>query len=189
MRVVVDRKNPVSILKYAAYRARRDMQFSGIFLCDFFAAAAYAMATVYLLHSVQLTLAGLVASGALLLVVIAAQAIKILGVIVLEKRGGDAREFIGSDTLVTDGVYAVSRNPVYLVAILQSLAWSLILLVGALTPPYDACLALAALLIPIGHFLSIDRLIIPNEEAALKSAHPEAFAAYAAKVDRWFGRA
>jgi protein-S-isoprenylcysteine O-methyltransferase Ste14 len=188
MSVAFDPSRPWFLVRFFVYRLRRDLQFSGIFLCDFFAAAAYAGASVHMLHVVQFGLCTLVAAGALLLIVIAAQALKILGVISLEKRGGDAREFIGSDTLVTDGVYAFSRNPVYLVAILQSLVWSVILLIGAMTPPGDAFLFAAAFVIPVAHFVSIDRLIIPNEESALKAAHPQAFAEYAAQVNRWIGR-
>lgn len=187
MSVAFDRKRPWSVIEFLLRRIRQDLQFSGIFLCDLGAAAAYAIATVYLLHAVVLPLCALAEIGVLAVLVLAAQAVKILWVISLEKRGGDAREFVGSATLVTDGVYGFSRNPVYLAAIVQSLFWSLILLRGAIVPPADPLLFASALLIPVGHFLSIDKLIIPNEEAALKRVHPEAFAAYASRVNRWLG--
>jgi len=187
MSVAFDRKRPWSVIAFLVRRIREDLQFSGIFLCDLGAAAAYAVATVYLLHAVALPLRAVAEIGVLALFIIAAQAVKILWVISLEKRGGDAREFIGSETLVTDGVYGFSRNPVYLVAIVQSVIWSLLLLRGAFAGPADLFLVAAALLIPVGHFLGIERLIIPNEEAAMMRAHPEAFAAYANRVNRWFG--
>jgi len=188
MSIAFDHSKTWSAVKFLACRLRRDMQFSGIFLCDFFAAVAFALASVYLLNEVKFTLCGAIAAAIFFALVVIAQGAKIFGVILLEKRGGDAREFIGSDTLVTDGAYRYSRNPVYLVSILQSVAWSLLLLVGALTQPLHLALAAAALVIPVAHFVSIDRLIIPNEEEALRRVHPQSFADYAARVNRWFGR-
>jgi protein-S-isoprenylcysteine O-methyltransferase Ste14 len=175
-------------MNFLIQRIRLDLQFSRIFLCDFLAASAYAVATIYMLQEVALPVDAVIEIGALALLIVAAQAVKIAGVILLEKRGGDAREFAGSQTLVTDGAYAFSRNPVYLVTLIQSGLWSLLLLRGALLAPISLVLILAATLIPVGHFLSIDRLVIPNEEAALRRVHPEAFAAYARRVNRWFGR-
>jgi protein-S-isoprenylcysteine O-methyltransferase Ste14 len=175
-------------MNFLIQRIKLDLQFSRIFLCDFLAASAYAVATVYMLHEVALTVDARIEMGVLAFLILAAQAVQIAGVILLEKRGGDAREFAGSQTLITDGAYAFSRNPVYLVALLQSGLWSLLLLRGALLAPVSLVLILAATLIPAGHFLSIDRLVVPKEEAALRSVHPEAFAAYTRRVNRWFGR-
>lgn len=187
MSVAFDRKQPWTLVSFLFRRIGQDLQFSGIFLCDFVAALAYTLATLYLLHEVELPVGALIEMAILALLIVAAQAAKIVGVILLEKCGGDAREFIGSKTLVTHGAYAFSRNPVYLVAIVQSGLWSLLLLRGELVAPIHPLLILAALVFLVGHFLGVDRLIIPNEEAALKSAHPEAFAAYANRVNRWLG--
>ena len=116
-----------ALLNFLADRVRRDLQFSNIFRVDFAAALAYTAATLYLLarndlfpHAAPVLLA-LVAAYAVLHVV------KILLVIYLERRGGDAREFVGSERLVTSGVYAFSRNPVYVLSLVQSFVWSLIL--------------------------------------------------------------
>ncbi len=176
-------------LALAARRIGRDMQFSRIFLVDLAATLAYGATTLLLLDRGAppplgarfLLLAG-AAYGLLL-------ALKIGLVVYLEKRGGDARQFVASETLVTGGVYAFSRNPVYLVSLLQSLAWSFGLIGFAFAS--DAPCALALLAAPAllyGHYWGMDRLIIPNEEAALRSRHQDAFAAYCGRVNRWLGR-
>lgn len=177
-----------ALLNFLADRVRRDLQFSNIFRVDFAAALAYTAATLYLLarndlfpHAAPVLLA-LVAAYAVLHVV------KILLVIYLERRGGDAREFVGSERLVTSGVYAFSRNPVYVLSLVQSFVWSLILVcLGA--GHANAWLAHAlALTLLYAHYWGMDRLIVPHEEAALRRKHPEEFAAYCARVRRWFGR-
>lgn len=178
-----------SFLALAARRVRQDMQFSRIFLVDLATASAYAATTALLfLHGAPspegaraLLVAGVI-YGLLL-------ALKIRLVIYLEMRGGDARQFVGSQKLVTRGVYAYSRNPVYVVSLLQSLAWSLGLLgVGAASDSLYAVSLLAAPALLYGHYWGMDRLIVPHEEAVLHTRHPDAFAAYCARVNRWFGR-
>lgn len=187
MSLSVDNKR-ASILGFVAQRFRQDLQFSRIFLVDFVACAAYAAMTLLLLGLADPTLQGaraLIFAGLGWIVFFV---LKILLVVYLEKRGGDAREFVGSETLVTSGVYAFSRNPVYVMSLLQSLCWSLGLVgLGLGGHPYAwlACLAAPALL--YGHYWGMDRLIVPNEEAALRAKHPEEFAAYCARVNRWFG--
>ncbi len=114
--------------------------------------------------------------------------LKILLVVDLERRGGDAREFVGSETLVTEGFYAYSQNPVYVVTLLQSLAWSLGLF-GLALADYPSGLSFAAAsALLYAHYWAIDRLVVPHEEAALRAKHPDAFAAYCARVNRWLGR-
>ncbi len=177
-----------AVLAFFTERVRRDLQFSNIFRVDFTASIAYSAATLFFLAGAELSpqlapvLLELVSTYAVL------HAIKILLVIYLEKQGGDAREFIGSEQLVTRGVYAFSRNPVYVLSLVQSFVWSLILIcLGAGSPHAWLSYALAAALL-YGHYWGMDRLIIPHEEAALRRRHPEAFATYCARVRRWFGR-
>jgi protein-S-isoprenylcysteine O-methyltransferase Ste14 len=169
-------------------RIRQDLQFSGIFTCDFLASFAHVGALIYLLAVRRLPHDALVDMGLLLGLFLLLHAAKIAMIFFLEWHGGDAREFIGSDSLVTNGVYKYSRNPAYLISILQSIVWSLLLLRGALAAQPETVAIAAAIIVPILHFVSIDRWIIPNEEAALRRAHPQAFARYTQTVNRWFGR-
>lgn len=169
-------------------RVRRDLQFSNIFLVDFCVAAAYAIATLFFSARNTVDIPQAREIALLVLAYIALHIGKILLIVHLEKQGGDARQFVGSDQLVTGGVYALSRNPVYLISLVQSAIWSLGLVVLT-AQGGDQWLAIAlgfALL--YAHYWGQDRLIIPNEEAALLQRHPQAFPAYCARVNRWFGR-
>ncbi|WP_424362647.1 methyltransferase family protein [Methylocystis parvus] len=180
---------PTSILAFIAQRIRQDLQFSRIFLVDFAASASYAATTLILLGLADPTEGGVrsllfAALGWALFFVL-----KVLLVVYLEKRGGDAREFVGSETLVTSGVYAWSRNPVYVMSFIQSLCWSIGLVgLGLSGHPYGGLALLAAPTLLYGHWWGMDQLIVPHEEAALRARHGEAFAAYCARVNRWFGR-
>ena len=49
---------------------------------------------------------------------------KVLVITHLDKQGGDARTYVKSAALVTDGPYGYSRHPTYLVAMVQFLLWS-----------------------------------------------------------------
>jgi protein-S-isoprenylcysteine O-methyltransferase Ste14 len=179
----------ISLVAFLADRVRRDLQFSRIFLVDLAACAAYTASTLLLLGLAVPTVQGVGALifaglGWVLLFVL-----KIALVVYLEKSGGDAREFIGSETLVTTGVYTFSRNPVYVMSLLQSFCWSLGLVgLGHSGHPYAGLAYAAAPALLYGHYWGMDRLIVPNEEAALRARHPEEFAAYCAKVNRWLGR-
>lgn len=180
---------PASLMAFIAQRVRQDLQFSRIFLVDFAASAAYAATTLLLLGFADPS-----PRGGLALIVAALGwviffALKILLVVYLEKAGGDAREFVGSETLVTSGVYAFSRNPVYVMSLFQSLCWSLGFVGLGLSGQPHAWLAfLAAPGLLYGHYWGMDRLIVPHEEAALRAKHPEQFAAYCSRVNRWLGR-
>ncbi|PPD43679.1 MAG: hypothetical protein CTY15_09050 [Methylocystis sp.] len=179
---------PSSVFGFIAKRIRQDLQFSRIFLVDLAASAAYAATTLLLL-----SLAHPGEEGARALILAAAGwalfcGLKIALVVYLEKRGGDARQFVGSETLVMSGVYAWSRNPVYVMSLAQSLCWSLGLVgLGLGGHPYALLAYVAAPALLYGHWWGMDHLIVPNEEAALRAKHPEAFAAYCARVNRWFG--
>lgn len=175
-------------LSFMAERFRRDLQFSNIFKVDFVASAGYTIATIYLLRQHDTSFHAAPLLMPLAFAYAALHVLKIMLVIYLERQGGDAREFVGSEQLVTTGFYAYSRNPVYVMSIAQSVVWSLFLVcLGAGQRDAFIAYALAPLLL-YAHYWGIDRLIIPNEEAALAKKHPDAFAAYCARVRRWLGR-
>jgi protein-S-isoprenylcysteine O-methyltransferase Ste14 len=47
---------------------------------------------------------------------------------------------------------------------------------------------LAVIGAPLGFYLINDLLVMPTEEAMLRRLHGAEFDAYAARVNRWFGR-
>lgn len=77
-------------------------------------------------------------------------------------------------SLVTRGVFAHSRNPIYLADALMLLGWAL-----WLAQP-------TALLWLAGFVAWIDRVQIAAEEAALERRFGDAYRAYCARVRRWF---
>lgn len=171
-------------------RVRNDLQFSRIFLVDLAATAAYCATTALLLALHAATAQSLPPLAFAAMGYAVSLGVKVALVVYLERRGGDARQFVGSERLVTSGPYAVSRNPVYVLALAQSFFWSLGLLALGLAAG-GACAGLAALAAPTllyGHYWGMDALVIPYEEMALRAKHPDAFAAYCARVHRWFGR-
>jgi len=78
--------------------------------------------------------------------------------------------------LVTSGVYAWTRNPMYLGLSVLLLGWAINL--GTLTP-----LVLAPLFIPL-----IRHVQIGPEEHALRARFGEDYARYCQRVNRWLGR-
>lgn len=169
-------------------RVKRDLQFSNIFLVDLTVSMAYALSTVVLLSRNELSPGAALGVAICVLTYAALHVGKVMLIVHLEKQGGDARQFVGSEQLVTEGVYGWSRNPVYLISLVQSLFWSLgLICLTADTPDRMFGFVLAPLLV-YAHYWGQDRLIIPNEEAALLQRHPVDFPAYCARVNRWFGR-
>lgn len=79
-------------------------------------------------------------------------------------------------TLVTSGIYAWTRNPMYLGLTLLLLGWAIQL--GTLTP----------LLGPLLFVPLIERVQIRPEEQALRQHFAEAYEAYCRQVKRWVGR-
>ena len=81
----------------------------------------------------------------------------------------------GAQKLVTDGVFAFSRNPIYLgnalllIGLALALHWPWLL----------ACAVVSSLL--------VDRLAIRREERHLTARFGQAFTDYAARVPRWIG--
>jgi len=120
--------------------------------------------------------------------ILACYAGKVMVIAHLDRAGGDARTYVKSSALVTDGPYAWSRNPTYLLAMIQFLLWSaLAFYLQALAPWRPAMLA-AATLLPALFFLVNDWVVMPTEEAMLRRLHPEEFDAYCKRVRRWIGR-
>lgn len=133
---------------------------------------------------------GLVMAPTFLLgvLILACYAGKVFVIAHLDKAGGDARTYVKSSALVTDGPYAFSRNPTYLLAMIQFLLWAGLAVYLQVFAPWRPTLIGAALLLPTLFFLINDRVVMPTEEAMLRRLHPEAFDAYAGVVRRWFGR-
>ena len=76
-------------------------------------------------------------------------------------------------TLVTDGPYGFSRNPIYLSFVLVYLGLSFI---------FNSTYVLIMLVVVMVLF---DRLQIPREESYLRGLFGDEFDSYAAKVRRW----
>lgn len=78
-----------------------------------------------------------------------------------------------ASALVTWGVYAISRNPMYLGGLVMLLGWAIFL-----------SNALAFLFLPL-YVLYINRFQIAPEERALTALFAETFATYRGRVRRW----
>jgi protein-S-isoprenylcysteine O-methyltransferase Ste14 len=122
------------------------------------------------------------------LLILACYAGKVVVIAHLSRRGGDARAYVKSSALVTDGPYAYSRHPTYLVAMAQSLLWSALALYLQIFLPWRPIMLAAALGLPLAFFLINEIVVMPTEEAMLRRLHSQEFDAYAANVRRWFGR-
>ena len=81
-----------------------------------------------------------------------------------------------ASSLVTDGVYRISRNPMYLGLVLMLIAWAIWL--GTVSP--WVVVALFVILMTITQ-------IIP-EEKALEEHFGETYLTYQRRVGRWIGR-
>jgi protein-S-isoprenylcysteine O-methyltransferase Ste14 len=125
---------------------------------------------------------------AILALILACYVGKVLVIAHLGRRGGDARTYVKSAALVTDGPYGVSRHPTYLVAMVQFLLWSALALYLQAFTPWNPVMLAAAIGLPVAFFLVNDLVVMPTEEAMLRRLHPEEFDAYASRVRRWFGR-
>ena len=122
------------------------------------------------------------------LAILACYAGKDLVISHLNRRGGDARAYVKSSSLVTDGPYAYSRHPTYLVAMVQFGLWSALALYLQMFLPWRPMMLAAALGLPLAFFLINNIVVMPTEEAMLRRLHPHEFDAYARNVRRWFGR-
>lgn len=106
----------------------------------------------------------------------------------LGAKGGDARTYVKSGALVVTGPYAWSRHPTYALAMLQFLLWAGLGLFVQAFVPAGPLLWVAVIGGPLGFYLINDLVVMPSEEAFLRKLYPEEFDAYAARVNRWFGR-
>ena len=170
-------------LRYCADK----IEFSPSFICDSVVNAAYVAITAYLYVASARAAAGVGAIIFIAVVVLGAQAAKVVLMFSLDRRGGEAGSK-QSPALVTDGVYGVSRNPAYFITILQNVLWSLLLLLAIADQPSSAVAVVVILALPPVHCLVLDRFVIRQEEANLTRWHPAAYAAYAGRVNRWIGR-
>jgi protein-S-isoprenylcysteine O-methyltransferase Ste14 len=163
-----------------------EIEFSPSFICDLVVSTAYLLVTTYLYLASRFTAPSTEAMIFIAVIVLEAQAVKVALMFSLVRRGGDAgtRQ---SHVLVTDGIYGYSRNPAYLVTIVQNVLWSLLLMMTIIGHSANVVTLAVILVLPLAHFLVLDR-VIRQEEADLARWHPAAFAGYAASVNRWIGR-
>ena len=124
----------------------------------------------------------------MLVVILACYFSKTLTIGHLDGKGGDARTYVKSGALVTSGPYGWSRHPTYALAMLQFLLWSVLGVYLQMFAPWSVLLWAGVLGVPLGFFLINDLVVMPSEEAMLRKLHPDEFDAYAARVNRWFGR-
>jgi len=163
-------------------------RFAPTFVIDLAVSLAYVLFLMHLLKEVRHTaMTTLVVAfiGSLIMLCYLA---KILIIRFLERRGGDARTYVESKSLVTDGPYSWSRNPTYLVALIQFLLWSVLLIALQAIGPIDPFAMVVAIFAPLLFFVMTDRLNIEVEEQGLRRSHPEEFAEYSSRVGRWIGR-
>ena len=109
--------------------------------------------------------------GAVLIVVAAVVVISAAGV--FSRRGTTIKPFEESSVLVTDGPWAISRNPIYLMMLVALTGVAIVC--GSLTP----WLALPSF------FAIITTRFIYAEEEMLRGRFGTAYDAYTARVRRW----
>ena len=80
---------------------------------------------------------------------------------------------VAHDTLATDGIFAVTRNPVYLAAAPLVLAFAVLV-----DSPWAA-------LVGAAFAWHIATVVVPHEEAALAAKFGAAYARYAERTPRW----
>lgn len=78
-----------------------------------------------------------------------------------------------ASTLVTSGVYRVTRNPMYVALLLALVAWAVFL---------SSPVALAG---PVGFIAYVNRFQIEPEERALSTLFGNMYAKYSSSVRRW----
>lgn len=90
-----------------------------------------------------------------------------------ERAGADVMHFAEETILVTDGPYAVSRNPMYLSLVMTTAGVALLL--GTATPWIG----------PVVLAIWLDQAYVRREERHMRGLFGEAFDAYRARVRRW----
>ena len=90
-----------------------------------------------------------------------------------KRKGTNINAFLEPNILVTDGLYKISRNPMYLGFVISLLGFFIIL--GSLSP----------LIVVIGFFVIVDRWYIRLEEIAMLKVFGNEYTKYKAKRRRW----
>jgi protein-S-isoprenylcysteine O-methyltransferase Ste14 len=156
----------------AAHKGRWQI-FEVIFGVPFLVAIALQLAVPLSLPRGSLTPAFIL--GGVVLIVVGA-ALVVLARRELAQRGQPTDPGLPTSRLVTTGVFAISRNPLYLggvgiligIALAANLPWALVLLLPALVACYY--------------------VLIAPEERYLTTKFGEEYRMYAASVRRWLGR-
>ncbi|MBI2379595.1 MAG: isoprenylcysteine carboxylmethyltransferase family protein [Gammaproteobacteria bacterium] len=92
------------------------------------------------------------------------------------RRGTTVDPTLAPDKLVTEGLYRLSRNPMYLGMLLALIGLQL------------AANSLVGLILPQGFFLYMERVVIPREEAVVEAVFGEAYRDYKKAAGRWLTR-
>jgi protein-S-isoprenylcysteine O-methyltransferase Ste14 len=171
-----------AFLRYCAGK----IEFSPSFISDCAVSFAYVLVTAFLYVTSSRTAPTTEAMIFIAVIVLEAQATKVALMFSLDRRGGDAGSG-QSHALVTDGLYSFTRNPAYLITIVQNMLWSLLLLLTILGGRTSVIAVFVIVALPLVHFFVLDRLVIRQEEVNLARWHPAAYAAYTANVNRWIG--
>ena len=117
-------------------------RFAPTFIVDFIVSSFYAGLFLYCWPRASHTTLVCVLAGALGAAIALCYFGKVFIIGFLNRRGGDARTYVISSDLVTTGLYAYSRNPTYLLTLVQDLLWSaLLVFLQAFAPlaPIVAC--------------------------------------------------
>jgi protein-S-isoprenylcysteine O-methyltransferase Ste14 len=162
-------------------------RFAPTFKIDLVFSLAYVFLFIQLWARAEITIVTGVGAGLFGLLLTLCYAGKVYIIASLNEGGGDARTYVISSDLVTTGLYAFSRNPTYLLTLIQCVLWSALLIFLQLFAPFEPLVLAISIVLP-ALFFAITERVITREDAALSAAHPEAFAAYSKQVGRWFGR-
>jgi protein-S-isoprenylcysteine O-methyltransferase Ste14 len=108
-----------------------------------------------------------------LLPLLAGLALNVVADQAFHRVGTTVNPYVQSSTLVTDGVFRISRNPMYLGSVLILLGEAV--LPGSITP-YPVVVAFAVLM---------ERMYILPEEKRLAEKFGEAYKDYQARTPRW----
>ncbi len=100
-------------------------------------------------------------------------AVVIVGKLQFDRAGTTIKPFEASSTLVTQGIFAFSRNPIYLSMMLGLIGFFVVL--GSLAP---------LVVVPV-FFLIIRTGFVAVEEAMLEESFGDAYRDYKSRVRRW----
>ncbi len=130
-----------------------------------------------LLHLITPTSSGVVAPARLigLLVAGAGVALTLHGSSLFSKVSTNIKTFDRPDTLVAEGPFRYTRNPMYLGFVL--LLFGLALALGSLVPFIG----------PMIFFIAANNWYIPFEEGRMSQEFGQSYDAYRARVPRWLG--